>query len=192
MAMDDERGYDPQPSRYSPDATSFLSGAGMPRILRINLGVLDIPYANKAQPVRQAKKGKKTQPVKREPGTQTTGDVAEFLEEKYGVMATFAEVMAPGIDATIEEGLAQTLENLMAGAPAGNPFAQAQEDIEKMFKDFVATQEVEHAGIKGVPTQAALKGVNHRLKHAYVKRNPRRPSFIDTGLYVANFKAWID
>lgn len=191
MAMDDERGYGPQPD-YSPDTGSSLSGGGMPSVLRISMGVLDIPYANKARAVPQAKKGKKVRPLKREAGTQTTGDVAEFLEEKYGVMATFADVMRPGIEATIEEALAKTLESLMAGVSADNPFKQAQSDIEKMFKDFIFTGEAEHVGIKGVPTQAALRGVDHRKKHPYAKSNSRRPSFLDTGIYMANFKALID
>jgi hypothetical protein len=36
-----------------------------------------------------------------------------------------------------------------------------------------------------------MRGVNHRFMHPYARR-PSRPSFIDTGLYVANFTAWVD
>jgi hypothetical protein len=53
-------------------------------------------------------------------------------------------------------------------------------------------QEIESMGLRGVPTKAALKGINHRLRHPYRKSNPRRPSFVDTGLYVASFRAWME
>ena len=41
----------------------------------------------------------------------------------------------------------------------------------------------------GVPTGAAKKGVNHRLK---IRRGKRRPSFIDTGILRTNFVSWVD
>jgi len=50
-------------------------------------------------------------------------------------------------------------------------------------------KEVEKLGIPGVPTKAALRGVNHRLKHPY-RRRGARPSFVDTSLYMSSFKAW--
>jgi hypothetical protein len=61
-----------------------------------------------------------------------------------------------------------------------------------MFSNFLALQEVEKLGIPGVPTQAALKGISHRLKHPYRKSNPRRPSFVDTGEYMRSAAFWID
>jgi hypothetical protein len=162
--------------------------------ITLHLGVIDIPYVNapSQQKVAKAKKGKNARPIKPkvESGTQTTGDVAGWLESKYGVMQTFVEQQIPGIAVELEESLAGALENLMMGAqPSGNPFASATSNITQMFKTYLAEGEIEHAGVAGVPTEAALKGVNHRLK---LNRGPRRPSFIDTGLYQQSFIAWIE
>jgi hypothetical protein len=38
---------------------------------------------------------------------------------------------------------------------------------------------------------AAQMGVNHRKKKPYSSKNEARPAFIDTGLYVASFRAMI-
>ncbi|CDY79475.1 hypothetical protein BGLT_02256 [Caballeronia glathei] len=166
-----------------------------PSRITLNLGVIDIPYSNAppAEKVPQAKKGKANKPLKPKSsgGTKTTGDVAEILEDKYGIMDTFAYVQLPDIAKALEESIAGSLETLlMGGMPSANPFASAESKITAMFKQFLATGAIEHMGIEGVPTQAALNGVNHRLKHPYAKGNPRRESFIDTGLYQSHFLAW--
>lgn len=166
-----------------------------PSRLVLHLGVIDQPYQEYRAPqkVGQAKKGKANKPhkPKSDAATKTTGDVAEILEDKYGVMDTFAFMRLPDIAKALENSIAGELETiLMGGRPSGNPFHGAESAIETMFKQFIVSQDVEHAGIPGVPTQAALDGVNHRLKHPYAKKNPRRPSFIDTGMYLASFKAW--
>lgn len=168
----------------------------VPTGLVLHLGMIDVPYANEAQPEKVAKprKGKANKPVKVKmaSGTQTTGDVAEILEAKYGVMDTFAFARLPDIAKELENSLAGALETLMmGGAPSANPFASAETAITTMFKNFLATGAIEHMGIAGVPTQAAKDGVNHRLAHPYAKSNPRRESFIDTGGYSAHFTAWI-
>ena len=168
-----------------------------PSGLTLHLGMIDVPYANEAKPekVAQAKKGKANKPLnpKTASGTQTTGDVAEILEAKYGVMDTFVFARLPDIAKELESSIAGALETLMmGGSPDPNPFKSAESAVTTMFKQFLATGAIEHMGIQGVPTQAALKGVNHRLKHPYAKSNPRRESFIDTGGYSAHFVAWID
>jgi hypothetical protein len=174
----------------APD--SNVSGLGSSRDnLTIHLGVIDIPYVHPPSKVPQAKKGKKG-PVKQkvQSGTQTTGDVAGWLEKKYGVMQAFVDMQLPAIAVELEESLAGALENLMMGAPVGNgPFVTAESNIAQMFKTFLAEGEIEHASVPGVPTQAALKGINHRLG---INRGAPRPSFIDTGLYQQSFIAWIE
>jgi hypothetical protein len=167
-----------------------------PAGLTLNLGVIDVPYANEAKTEKIAKprKGKANKPikVKTASGTQTTGDVAEILEAKYGVMDTFAFARLPDIARELENSIAGALETLMmGGVSSANPFSSAETAITTMFKQFLATGAIEHMGIPGVPTQAAKDGVNHRLKHPYAKSNPRRESFIDTGAYSAHFIAWI-
>lgn len=152
----------------------------------LHLGVIDIPYANAP---------KKNRRRSGSPGTQTTGDVAGWLEDRYHVMEVFFEEKKDLIAEDLEGSLQGALESVLMGAGnIGNldPVGTAMTDIEDRFKTFLSSQEIEKIGIAGVPTQAALDGVNHRLKHPYKKSNPRRPSFIDTGLYESSFKAWID
>lgn len=131
----------------------------------------------------------------------TTGDVAEILEGTYGIMGAFYRAHQGDIARDIENGLAGALEALMMGQQI-DPWGRAMQSTQRRFRDFISTQEVERVGISpysrlktkaliGVPTKAALRGVNHRLAHPYASTNPRRPSFRDTGLYIASFRSWV-
>jgi hypothetical protein len=120
----------------------------------------------------------------------STGDVALILESKYHIMETFYNANKSAIMKDLEESVKGKLEDILMGAPPdGNPFLQGTSAIADSFKKFLSSGRIESMGIKGVPTQAALKGINHRLKSGV---GPRRPSFIDTGLYQASFTAWVD
>lgn len=140
----------------------------------LRLGVLDIPYQDK--------------------GGKTTGDVAEILEAKYHVQEIFYEEHAQQIADALAESYEGALESIVMGArqKPSNFFTAGTSKIEADFKGWLSTGKMEALGYPGVPTKAALKGVNHRLKHPYAKGNPRRPSFIDTGLYAASFRAEVD
>jgi hypothetical protein len=124
-------------------------------------------------------------------GAMTTGDVAEILEAKYAVMAAFARVHEKDILDALGESLHGSLESLLMGQRT-DPFGAGTQKIDQAFRDFINSREVESVGIAGVPTMAALMGVNHRLKHPYAKSNPRRPSFRDSGTYVSSFRSWMD
>jgi hypothetical protein len=139
--------------------------------MKLLLGVNDIPYADKT-------------------GT-TTGDVAEILEARYHPMEIFYEENSQEIADLIAESYEGSLESIVMGARArpSNFFTAGTSKIEAKFKDFIATGKMEALGYPGVPTKAALKGVNHRKKHPNAKGNPRRVSFVDTGLYMASFRA---
>jgi hypothetical protein len=160
----------------------------------LHLGVIDIPY--NTVPTEYKKNARKSGTA----GTETTGDVAEWLEDKYHVMEVFFELHEDKVAKALESSVEQALDMLYLGAPVENinPFNAASADIEKSFKHFLDSQEIETIGIPGVPTQAALDGVSHRFKDPrFVKKGkklvkrPRRPSFIDTGLYEATMKAWV-
>lgn len=140
--------------------------------LVLHLGVLDIPYADEA--------GK------------TTGDVAEILEAKYGIMQAFYDRHQNGIAEDMAQSLEGALESILMGAPPAAVIRAAQAatgKIETRFKQFLSKREIETMGIGGVPTEAAIKGVSHRMKK---RKKGRRPSFIDTGLYQQSMKAWVD
>lgn len=167
----------------------------------LHLGVIDIPYAGpsygpatKNTKIGQAKRGKANAPKASAAQTSvTTGDVAMILEDHYHIMETFFKTREAMIAAVATQSMQDAIDNLVMGAPVTiDPFGDLTNEIEKEFKQFLSLREMDHMGIAGVPTMAALKGVNHRFKHPYAKSNPERPSFIDTGLYQANFKAWVD
>ena len=152
--------------------------------LTLHLGVLEQPYrAVPNKPRRGA--GARISAL-------TTGDVAVFLEQKYGIMQRFIDAHERDIEAAIEKSIENSLESLLTGRVRINAYAGATQKIETLFRDFIATKEVEGLNIPGVPTAAAMRGVNHRLAHPFRKSNPRRPSFVDTGLYLASFRCWTE
>lgn len=158
----------------------------------LHLGVIDIPYAYTQKGERSTKKraGKKSRKVVK---STTTGDVAEILEAKYGLMETFFEVHEDEIVGEITQSLAQAIESLMSGIPQNHdPFSAGTQQINEMFKQFILSGEAEKVSIPGTPTKAALHGVSHRKAHPYAKANARRVSFYDTGLFVDNFMSWVD
>ena len=106
-------------------------------------------------------------------------------------MDVFWEEHQGAIIGAFEKTMLGAIENLGAGAPAGNnALAEAGGDIETLFHKFISNQEMD--GMQpGVPTKAALAGVNHRLAHPYAKANPARPSFRDTGMYLQSFRSWM-
>lgn len=156
--------------------------------MKLHLGVDDVLYATppKEYTAHRAKNGDAKGPV-------STGDVAGFLENKYHVMQTFAEARENELAKAVENSMAGALENLMMGSPhTGNPLSSAEAVIAADFKKFLSSAAIEKLGVKGVPTAAALKGVNHRLKKGRNPGGARRPSFIDTGLYQATMRAWFE
>jgi hypothetical protein len=164
-------------------------------VVTLCLGVIDLPYADEPAPakrVAKARAGKQKPKVNKSEtaGAQTTGDVAEILEAKYHIVEIFYETHEEDIGEMFAESLSGTLEALLMGAPATlNPFGEATSVIDSSFKDFLSNEEMASTGTPGVPTKAALRGVNHRLK---LKSGPRRPSFIDTGQYQNSFISWVE
>jgi hypothetical protein len=161
----------------------------------LHLGVLDVGYVQTESAPKRAPKRPRKGPHKahaKKYQNISTGDVAEILESKYHPMEIFFEQHKEDIAADLEGSLAGALESLLMGAPPSlDAFGSATSQIEDRFKKFLSEKEMEGLGYPGVPTKAALMGVSHRFLHPYKKRPPR-PSFIDTGLYQASFKSWVD
>ncbi|HEY0181254.1 MAG TPA: hypothetical protein VGC09_00465 [Rhodopila sp.] len=134
--------------------------------------------------------GEIAQPYAMQGGIGTV-DVARILEAKYHIMQSFYRMHEVNVAKYVENSLAGTLENLMMGAPVrGSPYAGAESAIETRFREFLMLNEIEGAGIPGVPTMAAMKGISHRFKGK--RSGSPRPSFIDTGLFETSFRAWFD
>jgi hypothetical protein len=166
--------------------------------LTLHLGVVEQPYADPTPTPTKAPKNAKAASKKprgtKKPQMLTTGDVAEILEARYSVMAGFMELHGDEVADAMAEAMKDALEDLMAGAPMAalqDPLAPAMELVGEEFRDFIDKEELSQLE-EGVPTEAALRGVSHRFKHPYSRMNPRRPSFVDTGMYRENFVAWTE
>lgn len=118
--------------------------------------------------------------------------MAEILERRYGLFSTFSVLRGADIVSCVESALEDRLENLALGhAPTQFNLTDAElAPIEEAFRESIDRREYD-GRVPGVPTGAARRGVNHRLKRPYARGNPPRPSFLDTGLLQANFKAWV-
>lgn len=155
----------------------------------LHLGVTDIPYAA-AQRAARRRAGQKPST----PSRATTGDVAEILERRYGIMAAFFEMYGEKIADALAGVVLDKFEALALGmrTPGSNaPLFEEGDlgEVEQLFRSMLDKEELN--GRPGVPTQAALNGVSHRMLHPYEKRGPRA-SFIDTGLYQSSMRAWMD
>lgn len=167
----------------------------------LHLGVIDIPYGDLTEApalkvqraVAKPSKGGRRAPKKpkkaEDHSAATTYEVAVKLEAKYHIMEEFFGLYEKPIEGHVEQGLGDAIEAIGMGAPTTlDPYGAATSLIEKDFRFFLDRSELAFL-VPGVPTLAAQRGVNHRLK---LKQGPPRPSFIDTGLYQASFKAWVD
>jgi hypothetical protein len=147
--------------------------------MKLNFGVIDVPYT--------------------EENSETTGEVAQKLEDVYGIMETFSRIHEDFITISLEVDIIKSLENTMKGINSNVGFNESCSRIEKMFRTALDQKEFNYTH-RGIPTQAAKDGVSHRFKYKNRKRaskqrvrdKPDRPSFIDTGLYQISFKAWVD
>lgn len=158
--------------------------------INLHLGVIDLPYQT---------------------NRQTTGEIAQYLENKYNIMEGFYQLYQDEIAKALAHSMAGSLNSILNGANASthDPFGSATSLIDVKFKQFISNEEITKfagniqyrtAGGSTIPTKAALEGRSSRFKIGknwkWIKKGKksigvRRPSFIDTGLYQASFKSWI-
>lgn len=119
----------------------------------------------------------------------STYEVGTILESKYGLFSAYYKNRKDFIAEQVVESMLGALEDMQLGAPEGDMFGAAGSAISEDFRNFLNARVIETLGIPGVPTKAALNGVQSAKKK---KRGPRRPSFIDTGILRKDFKAWVD
>lgn len=161
-------------------------------------GNIQIAYDDGGKPARRKvpkkpRKGKKAKAPPTSKGSEaptTTDKVAAILEEKYGVYAAFFEQNQDHIQAAMVHSAAGALEDLFAGSPITDPFAEAGAEIAAGFKQWLMQGEIEKMGIPGVPTKAAIERRSLRFKS---KKGPSvRPSLVDTGLFSASATVWTE
>lgn len=170
----------------------------------LNLGVIDVPYENggrRAPPTRITKKGRVHKAdVKRaarayqsaadDTGPNTTVKVARELEDKYHVMQVFYDHFEPEIAQAAVHSLEGALEDLYAGSPIKDPFAEMGAEVEQGFRQWLLQGEIETLGLEGIPTKAAQERKSSRFKKGVGPAE--RPSFIETGTYELAVRSWID
>ena len=149
----------------------------------LHLGVVDLSYSDPG--------------VK---GANTTGEVAEILEDKYHVMRIFFEEHEEKIGEALAKSMSDQLSERMAGIDRPLTLGDATFRIESLFRDFLDSNEIQNilperiqAADEGRTTRKKLGKeaaglVGKRPKH--VERTPR-PAFIDSGLYQATFRSWM-
>lgn len=141
--------------------------------MKLVLGVLDMAYVEDGH-------------------STTTGDVAGFLEDRYHVMRSFVELHEGEIGTALADGIAGNIESLAMGVPLSRITMQgATAKIEEEFKDFLDRDEMGQLLPATWQSKAAAAGVSHRKKDPDAEDNAARPSFVDTGLYRASFRAWL-
>lgn len=151
----------------------------------LTLGVLDVAYSDPDAP-----------------GANSTGEVAEILEEKYHVMRIFADEHLEKIGDEIVDRLGGEIESLTQGrSTLKNPILELPK-IEMMFRDFLDSNEIQSLLPKRI--EAADRGDSSRFKKRInakgdvvtTKKKEKevrapRQAFIDTGLYQSAMRAWI-
>lgn len=167
--------------------------------MQLILGNVDIPYSYDVKEIASKKRNvKKSRKLKSrlkgsiygaEGTAVTTGDVANWLEDKYHPYRVFVEIHENEIGQYLVDSIEGAFDTfLQTGKVPLSAFSAAESQIETRFREFIVNKEMDSLGYPGVPTKAALHGVSHRKKHPYKKRAPR-PSFLDTGLYVSTAAA---
>ena len=125
-----------------------------------------------------------------------TLDVANHLEQNYDLFSTFANEKRQQIADHLSDGLEQAIARIIAGQAYKRELNNTVAVIGKDLRNWITTKEAEGALAPGkgkypVPTQAALDGKSKKRKYPYAKGN-RRPSFIDSGIFVGSIKSWIE
>jgi hypothetical protein len=164
--------------------------------ISLKMGFINTPYTAEsvARPVTAARAESRRPRRRSFSKTMTAEDVAAILEAKYQVVDEFTKLHAADIQLAILSQFEKVAGDYMAGArrPSnmGNALKPATKEIEAMFKKFLDTEEM-NGRVPGVPTKAALAGVRHG-RGSKTMQGVSRPSFIDTGIYRASFRAWVD
>ena len=137
--------------------------------MKLVLGVVNVAYAGK--------------------DSTTTGEVAQHLEDKYHIMRIFYEIKEEKIAQIVADALAGSFKTIAQG---GKINGVQVGKIDRLFRHFLEANEMSR--ILPHEVVAATGGVSHRFKDAMNRSGKRgsRPAFIDTGLYSASFRAWLE
>jgi hypothetical protein len=123
---------------------------------------------------------------------KSTAQVAQELEARYGIVATFAEMEQDTIANILSEYVAEEVVHYVDGStPTPTVPDQALKRIERKFQLNLSQRKYD-GRISGVPTWAARRGYQHQFARPYSKSHGPRPSFVDTGMYQMTFRVWVE
>jgi hypothetical protein len=122
----------------------------------------------------------------------TTGDIADFLESKYGLFQVFYDIHEREILSLLAQSAANTaFDILRRGAPRTmNLYAGGAAKIKTMLREDIAMSKFD-GRIPGVPTAAALACKSKRFKSGYTRGRRSRASFVDTGIFESDIAVWV-
>jgi hypothetical protein len=122
---------------------------------------------------------------------KTTLEVAQELEDKYHIVEKFLEMEEDRINELAGDVITDAFEDIEKFTRhKWKKRTKAMEGIESRFRANLVGRKYDGV-LSGVPTMAAIRGVSHLNQHPYAKR-ASRPSFIDTGMYMRSFRAWLE
>lgn len=125
---------------------------------------------------------------------KTAGTVADYLEKQYHIVDVFWAMHGDEVVDLINDIAAERLEKVLAGelnikdTSLARMSKPAMPKIQAMFRNFLDKREMD--GQEGVPTTAAINGISHWYRQE--RGRGQRPSFVDSGIYRAAFRAWIE
>jgi uncharacterized protein YabN with tetrapyrrole methylase and pyrophosphatase domain len=158
----------------------------------LHMGFLNTPYTKKTmQAPMAAAKAHEKKPRRGFTATKTAEQVSNILEAKYNILEVFTEIHKDEIMELVTGSFAKVaIQNLserrkLASDRMARYMKPKTTEIEKMFRRFLDQEEMNGHG--NVPVEAAIMG-----KVTGRKSRAARPSFINTGVYRASFRAWVD
>jgi hypothetical protein len=168
----------------------------MPRDLTLHMGFVNTPYTSETimRPATSAKAEAKRKRKRGFSKTMTAQKVANILEGKYNIVETFSEIHEEEIHNIMHDGFKEIAKNMIekrggsSNASLKNLMKPSTDHIQSMFRQFLDSEEM-NGMVPGVPTGAALLGIRHG-RGSKTKKG-QRPSFVDTGIYKASFRAWV-
>jgi hypothetical protein len=162
----------------------------MAKNLTLHMGFLPVPYTKKymADPWRGVRSVLAKKQSRGADSKMTAKDVADILEDKYNIIEVFAqlyedEIMEPMIN-KFHDIVLKTLSGEYKSSTDKiiQNMRPKTREIESLFRNFLSMEEMN--GRTGIPTEAARTGKGRRTRRS-------GPSFVDTGIYRAAFRAWI-
>lgn len=137
----------------------------------LHLGVVDVGYTD-------------------DQGATTTGDVAQYLEDRYHIMRSFVELNEHFIARQLVDQVAGAIESIAQGnrLPQLN-WKPSMAKVEERFRDFIAAGELQAMLPASQQVSEDTLKTSSRTKTQKIQK-PRQ-AFVDTGLFVASFRCWV-